>query len=138
MGLLDFASDIIKPVAELIDNLTTSDQEKLQLKNKLQEIENAYKAKLLDYETEVAESKKEIMVAELKQDDKYTKRARPTVLYAGLLILLINNVLLPWMSYFNGMHIPVINLPSEFWLAWGGVAGVYAFGRTKEKIENKN
>jgi len=76
------------------------------------------------------------MIAELNQSDNYTKRARPTVLYAGLLIMFINNVLLPWIAYFKtGLaDIPTINLPSEFWIAWGGVASVYAFGRTKEKL----
>ena len=138
MGILDFASEIVKPVTDLIDNLTTSDQEKLELKNKLTEIENVYKSKLLEYESAIAESKKEVMLAELKQEDLYTKRARPTVLYAGLVILFINNVLLPWVSYFIGYNVPTINLPSEFWLAWGGVAGVYAFGRTKEKLRIKN
>lgn len=136
MGIFDFVGEIVKPVTGLIDNLSTSDEEKLTLKNKLTEIENTYKSKLLDYEATVAESKKEVMIAELKQDDKYTKRARPTVLYSGLAIMFINNVLLPWISYFLGRSIPQINLPGEFWLAWGGVAGVYAFGRTQEKIKS--
>ena len=138
MGIFDFLGGAIKPVTELIDNLSTSDQEKLELKNRLLEIENSYKAKILDYESKVVESQKEIMVAELQQDDLYTKRARPTVLYAGLIILLVNHVLLPWLSYFRGMTVPSIDLPSEFWLAWGGVAGIYAFGRSREKLNKAN
>jgi len=82
------------------------------------------------------EAKAKVMIAELNQDDNYTKRARPTVLYAGIIIMLINNVILPWISYFKGLQIPPINLPSEFWLAWGGIASVYSFGRSKEKLLN--
>ncbi len=137
MSVFDFVGEIVKPVTELIDDLSTSDEEKAILKNKLMEIENAGKAKLLEYEAKIAENKKEIMIAELKQDDNYTKRARPTVLYAGLLILAVNNMLLPWLAFFKGMTIPAINLPSEFWLAWGGVAGVYAIRRSTEKMKNK-
>lgn len=136
MGVFDFLGSAIKPVTDLIDNLSTSDEEKAELKNKLLEIENSYKAKVLEYESKVVESQKEIMVAELQQGDLYTKRARPTVLYAGLIILLVNHVLLPWLSYFRGMIVPSIDLPSEFWLAWGGVAGIYAFGRSREKLNN--
>jgi len=135
MGIFDFLGDIIKPITDLIDNLNTSDEEKLTLKNKLVQIQNEAQTKLLEYESSVVKAKSDIMVAELKQDDNYTKRARPTVIYAGLVILLINNVILPWITYFNGMSIPSIVLPDAFWFAWGGIAGVYAFGRTKEKIK---
>ncbi len=139
-GVLGFVSGIIKPATELIDNLTTTKEEKLELKARMMEIENALTAKLIDLETRTIEAKEKIMVAELQQTDNYTKRARPTIIYGGLAILALNHVLLPWAAWF-GIHIfskainlPSITLPSEFWIAWGGVCGVYAFGRSKEKL----
>lgn len=134
MSIFDFIGGLIKPAFDLIDNLSTSDEERLVLKNKLMEIQNKANEKLLEYESKVVEAKSNVVVAELKQDDKYTKRARPTVLYSGIAILLINHVVLPWYAYFSGMQIPQINLPDMFWMAWGGIASVYAFGRTKEKL----
>lgn len=137
MGIFDFLGGIIKPITDLIDNLSTSDEEKLTLKNKLMDIQNQANAKLLEYESTIVKAKADIMVAELQQTDNYTKRARPTVIYGGLVILAINHVILPWVTFFQGMVLPAIVLPDAFWIAWGGICGVYAFGRTKEKIVDK-
>jgi hypothetical protein len=131
---------IIKPAAELIDGLTTTKEEKLQLKNELTRIENQFSEKLLSYDETVAKAKTEIMVAELKQDDKFTKRARPWIIYGGLMALGLNHIILPWAAWIMAAvgatqaALPSINLPGEFWFAWGGAAGVYAFRRTAEKL----
>ena len=136
--ILGFVSDIIKPVTGMIDNLTTTNEEKLKLKNEMERIQNSMAAKYVELEAKAIDAKKEIMVAELQQSDKYTKRARPTIIYAGLGILLLNNVILPWASVFITQTLPNITLPTEFWVAWGGVAGVYAFRRSTEKMKGAN
>lgn len=133
--ILGFVSGTISPVTNLIDNISTTKEEKMTLKAEIMKIQNSITEKYIEMETKINDAKGKIMVAELQQQDKYTKRARPTIVYAGLAILFINHVLLPWWSYFSGNIPPSINLPSEFWLAWGGVCGVYAFSRGKEKIE---
>lgn len=138
--IFGFVKNIISPATDLIDNLHTSKEEKMTLKAKIMEIQNELTSKYIELEGKTVDAKRDIMVEELKQDDNYTKRARPTVVYAGLLILFINHVLLPWVSWafitFKSMEIsiPIINLPDAFWIAWGGVCGIYAFGRSKEKI----
>ena len=136
MSIFNFLSSAITPITNLIDNLSTSDEERLQAKNKLEQIKNKLAVDMQSFQEKEIEAKAKVMIAELNQDDNYTKRARPTVLYAGIIIMLINNVILPWISYFKGLQIPPINLPSEFWLAWGGIASVYSFGRSKEKLLN--
>ena len=136
MSLLNFISDAVSPLANMVDKLSTSDDERLQARNKLEAIKNKLAVDMQSFQEREIEAKAKVMIAELNQDDNYTKRARPTVLYAGIIIMLINNVVLPWISYFKGLQIPAINLPSEFWLAWGGIASVYSFGRSKEKLLN--
>jgi hypothetical protein len=135
MDIIGILSTIISPVTNLIDELSTSDEEKLKLKNELKIIEQQTQLNLIEYEKTVIDKKAEIMVAELKQDDNFTKRARPTIVYSGLGILILNNVVLPWLNHFLGSAPPAINIPSEFWYVWGGVAGVYAFKRSDEKIK---
>jgi len=31
--------------------------------------------------------------------------------------------------------LPVLSLPPEFWLAWGGITSTWAIGRTVEKVK---
>ena len=137
MSILDILSSIISPVTDLISEIIPDPDKKLKLQTEITKIEFVARDKLLEYEKTVIDSKTKVMVAELQQKDKYTKRARPTVIYAGLVIMFLNSVLLPWITFFAGMELPTITLPGEFWYAWGGIASVYAFGRTKEKLAKK-
>ena len=135
MDIMGILGTIISPVTNMIDQFVTSDEERLEAKNQLEVIKNKALSDIMDYEKTVIDKKAEIMVAELQQGDNYTKRARPTIVYGGLLILVINNVILPWITHFTGNAPPVINIPAEFWYVWGGVTGVYAFKRSDEKIK---
>lgn len=67
-------------------------------------------------------AKERIMVAELEQGDSYTKRARPTIVYVGLIGAII-----------DAIGTIEFTLPPDFWYVWGGVCGVYMMGRTVEK-----
>ena len=91
-------------------------------------------------EAAVTAIKAQIMVAELNQDDRFTKRARPMIVYMGLLFMAINHVFFPCVSWavqaINGadnIMLPIITLPTEFWYVWGGVCGIYVLGRSAEK-----
>jgi hypothetical protein len=102
----------------------------------LAELENTLKMQVeMTYRQEV-DAKKAVMVAELQQDDNYTKRARPTLLYSGLVAAIVEAALRA-VALFGGLpegvELPASFFPGAFWMAWGGVAGVYAIGRTVEK-----
>lgn len=73
-----------------------------------------------------------VMVAELNQADNYTKRARPTIIYGGLAMIAFNYCVAP-VAGVTGLE-----LPAEFWYAWGGVVGVYSVGRSAEKAGVRN
>ena len=83
-------------------------------------------------------AKESVIVAELAQGDGYTKRARPTVVYAGLAVLAINHVALPWAAHFSGQAIPVIELPTAFWAGWSGIVVTWSIGRTMERRGSQN
>ena len=121
--VINAIKSLINPVLGMVDDLTTTTEEKEQLKNAIKQFEIT--------------ATQNIITEELRQDDKYTKRARPTMVYAGLVAMFLNHIVLPWVSHFTGNQLPEITLPSEFWLAWGGVTGVYAFQRSIEKIKKK-
>jgi hypothetical protein len=87
--------------------------------------------------TSELQAKERIIVAELQQGDNYTKRARPTIIYAGLFIIFAN-----WLtSAIAAIGWPAIELPplpTELWVTWGAVTGTYSIGRSAEKrgVEN--
>lgn len=84
-------------------------------------------------EANLVSAQRDIIVAEMNQGDNFTKRARPAVVYAGLMFILLDNVVLPYISFFTSKPLPTVELPSEFWWAWTGVVGVWMVGRTMEK-----
>ena len=108
----------------------------------------------------VVKAKRDVMIAELNQGDTYTKRARPSVIYGGLVFIGLNYVIFPGMikimvavalvfgtaealatakamaSELSGLT--KLELPAGFWAAWGGISGVWAISRTAERRGSTN
>jgi len=78
-------------------------------------------------------AKKEIMVAELNQGDKYTKRMRPSLGYFGMAVIFFNYCVVPMIKYLKGVGPEPFALPDMFWVSWGGMMATYSIGRTMEK-----
>jgi len=129
---------VIRDVGDVIDKFHLSGEEKQKFKLEMEALLQKRDADLQATLRTEMESKERVMVAELQQDDKYTKRARPTVVYAGLIFTFINYVLVPAIGSLFGKVIKPLDLPGDFWLAWGGVVGVYALGRSAEKYGVSN
>ena len=83
--------------------------------------------------------KRDIIVAEMGQADVFTKRARPSIVYVGLVFIGLVHVVFPIVFYLAGLFkttmpdLPVLSLPQEFWWAWTGVCSVWMIGRSAEK-----
>ena len=58
------------------------------------ELEETYRKEL--------DARQEIIKAEMAQGDLYTKRARPTIVYAGMLFIFLVYVLVPVIAYISG------------------------------------
>ena len=135
---MDWISTIagtIKSAFGLVDDLHTSQEEKEGFKIKLQELFNQHERDIMaNYQKEMA-SVKDIIVAELGQDDKYTKRARPTVLYLFIIIVSLNYCIFPFVNHFlSEKTLPIISLPAEAWQMFQLIFGVYAVGHSFEKM----
>ncbi|MCK5606982.1 hypothetical protein KAR91_34080 [Candidatus Pacearchaeota archaeon] len=102
----------------------------------------------------VINAQKSIIVSEMQQGDKYTKRARPTVVYAGLAFIFLVNIFIPVLLITVFMFLidkltpaqlvelrklETLTLPVGFWTAWTSICGIWAIGRTVEKrgVANK-
>ena len=116
----------INAIGNVVGKFVTTSEEKMQLQIDLEQILQRRDSEVEATIRSELDAKSKIIMAEMGQDDKYTKRARPTVVYVGLLLIFFNG-----MSWFE--------LPTEFWYAWGGLVSTWVVGRSAEKrgIRNK-
>lgn len=110
MNLFSFIGDIFKPASDLVDNLHTSEEEKLTLLNELNKIKAGMQAKSV-----------ELMAAEAKSDHWIVASIRP--ICTLILILLIVADAYGWAD-----APPQIYSLAEIFIS------VYAGGRSFEKI----
>ena len=139
------ASSLVDNITGAVDRFIETPDEKRQFKLEVEtllqkrdsEIEQTIRAEL--------GAKERVLVAELEQGDNYTKRARPTVVYGGLVFIFINYVMFPLIGRIapimgvDGVSMePLADLPAEFWAAWGGICATWSIGRSMEKRGNRS
>jgi len=120
MSLFGFLGDIFKPAADLIDNVHTSDEERMQLRNQLAQIEAQVSIKMMELQSTVIEANASVAKAEQQHGNLLSKSWRPIV-SLGLTCLLIA----------MGMGF----VPMNEFLAQisGAFLGIYGIGRSVEK-----
>lgn len=129
---MSFVSNIFKPVSDLVDNIHTSKEEELTLRNALVKLQNdiALKqmdllSKQMDLEKQLLDAKSSIIVAESKSDSWIARSWRPITMLTFLVIIVFHSL-------------GLINLEPEFaeqfmLLVQIGLGG-YVVGRSAEKV----
>jgi len=125
--------EIVEKVGDTIDKFSLDKEEKKRLKLEMQRLIQQRESEIEETIRQELKSKEKILVAELEQGDNYTKRARPTVVYAGLVFIFFNYVLVPIVQSLFGAEIEPFPLPGSFWAAWGGIVATWTIGRSVEK-----
>lgn len=128
---------ITKSVGDAIDEIHTSDEELINAKGAIESVKTQAKLKI----TEILEasamqqlkSREGIIKAEMAQGDKFTKWARPFVVYSGVFLVFLTSVILPMIGFYTGKPVPTLAVPEVFWGGWTIVVGVWSSGRTLEK-----
>jgi len=122
LGLTDLVAGIFKPAADLIDDLHTSQEEKLEQKAKLLEIQAMTLDKGLQYELETLRARAGIVQAEAESEHWVTATWRPITML--VMVGLAVGDSLGWLPN---------PLSKEAWdLLKIGVGG-YVVGRSAEK-----
>jgi len=133
MGLLSFLTGGIEPIGKLVDNLHTSDEERLALKNELAALEFGLSRQLLAYEEQVIKTKGDIIMAEAKAN-WFTASWRPALMYLFIILLAHNYLIGPYMEAFFPTLVVTIPFPDKFWTLLTVCVGGYVAGRSSEKI----
>lgn len=124
---------LAESIGSVVDKFVHTKDEKAAVMLEIEKLAHSAASELEETVRTELGAKERIMVAELQQGDSYTKRARPTVVYAGLGFLLLNNIIMPWIAHYSGQEIPTIELPDMFWAGWSGIVATWSVGRTFEK-----
>ena len=133
------ASGLIDGVGNVVDRFVTTGDEKNAMKLELEKVVTTRMAMLYEQTNVEMSAKSQIIQAELNQGDNFTKRMRPSLGYFGMLAIAFNHCLVPLLSnWMPELNVEAFELPTEFWLAWGGMMATYSIGRSQEKKGQAN
>ena len=138
MGLLSFLTGGLEPIGKLVDNLHTSDEERLALKNELAALEFGLSRQLLAYEEQSMRARADIIIAEAKGESWIQRNWRPLMMLNFGFILMWNWAIHPIAGTF--VELPVLtlpDLPQGLWTTIQIGLGSYIVGRSGEKIVKK-
>ena len=122
-GIFSFLGNIFKPVVGLIDDLHTSDEEKMQIRKEMAKIENEFAGKILEYESKLMESRAKIVEAEVTGHSWMQMNWRPLTMLVFLMLVVLNS-----------FGVLMTELADEFWVLLKIGLGGYVIGRSAEKI----
>ncbi len=120
-----FISDIFKPAADLIDNVHTSDEERMQLRNALEDIRLKTLSKVTELEQARLKAISSVEIAESKSTHFLRANWRPMCSIAMVALIVVAN------------FVPSIKLSEDVYKLAETFLGVYAGGRSVEKMIGK-
>jgi hypothetical protein len=131
---------LVEQVGGVVDKFHLSREEKQKFKLELESLLHKRESEMESTLRSQMQAKERILVAELQQGDSYTKRARPTVVYVGLLFIFFNYCLVPLLVHLFGNRQAAfqMDLPGGFWAGWSGIVATWSVGRTFEKRGSHN
>jgi len=127
IGVTDLIAGIFKPAAELIDELHTSEEERLKAKGHLLDVQAAAMQKVFDYESGLIEAKGKIVHAEASSKHWLTANWRPITM-----LTFLGLVVARWFG-FSAEGLTQEDYDALYNLISIGVGG-YIIGRSGEKI----
>lgn len=123
MDILSTISGLFKPAADLIDNLHTSTEEEMKLKNELVLAQNKITTQVIQLEAELVKAQQAVIVAEANSQSWLARNWRPITMLT-FLILIVCDI----------FGITEFRLSEQAWdLLKIGIGG-YVVGRSAEKI----
>ena len=133
MSLLSLIGNIFKPATELVDNLHTSDEERLELKNQLESIKNELSGKVLEYETELIKAQTAIITAEAQGRSWLQCNWRPLLMVTIVAIVANNFLIFPYLSLWTD-KVVMLELPRELYALMKVGVGGYIASRGAEEV----
>ncbi|MCA9368104.1 hypothetical protein KC887_07675 [Candidatus Kaiserbacteria bacterium] len=126
MAWYDLLGGLIKPVTDLVDDLHTSEEEKLTIKQKLYESQAQFASVMLRYESELIKNKADIIRAEAQGQSWLQRSWRPITMLTFLALVVCDS-----------FGLLAFRLADQAWTLLQIGLGGYVVGRSAEKIAPK-
>lgn len=123
LEIFSFVKSVFAPAADLIDNIHTSDEEKMKLQNVLAKIENDTTLKVIEYEGKLLQAQTSIITAEANSTSWIARNWRPITMLSFLVLVVLDS--LSWLPN---------PLAKEAWTMLQLGLGGYVAGRSAEKV----
>ncbi len=123
MAILQMVGELFKPVSKMIDEVHTSEEEKLQIKREVSKIQSQIQLKVLDYEREMINAKTSVINSETQGQSWLQRNWRPITMltFLGLVVC-------------DCFGILAFRLAPEAWTLLQIGMGGYVIGRSCEKV----
>ena len=123
MGVTELIAGIFKPAATLVDELHTSEEERLKAKGHLLDVQAAAMQRVFDYEKEMVKGQQAIVTAEAKSEHFIVAAWRPITMLTFLVL-----------AVGDSLGLLATPLKDEAWMLLQLGLGGYVVGRSGEKI----
>mgnify|MGYP000120529432 FL=1 len=123
IGVTDLISNIFKPAANLVDELHTSDEERLNAKSKMLEVQAVAMQQVFDYETQALTARANIVNSEASSENWIASSWRPITMLTFMVL-----------AVGDSLGLLATPLRDEAWMLLQLGLGGYVVGRSGEKI----
>lgn len=128
--------DGLETVRKTIDDLNTSEEEKLQAKENLTVIENKLTSQLIEVQKQELEAKEAVLVAEAKSEHFLTSNWRPITALVFTSIIANNYIIAPYTEALFNVKV-VLEIPPDMWQIIKLMIGGYVGGKSLEVVAGR-
>lgn len=130
MSILNFIKDLFTPAAKAIDELVTSDEERMKLQVELEKVRASVAERMLEYDKQVLDLQSKLLetasnvhIAESKSESAFTRLYRPIIITCMFLLITLNS-----------FGLLKVQLPELFIQVFGAAFGVLTLAPTATKM----
>lgn len=114
---------LVEPVTRLIDDMHTSEEERLAVKAKLFELQTGLTTRIMDYEARLLEARTQVITAEAQGHSWIQRSWRPITMLTFLALVVADT-----------FGLTAFRLADEAWTLLQIGLGGYVIGRSAEKL----
>jgi len=126
-SVIDLVTGVVKPLTDLVDNVHTSEEERLTARGVVLGVQASVLQMVLNYETAALQAQAGVIMAEANSESWIARNWRPITM-----LVFLGLVVSYWMGW-AGQDLPKEHIDQLFLLIQIGLGG-YIAGRSGEKI----